>query len=187
MLVGLLDVAAAKLWRMAETLSQPGNHARDRGIQELLDASDKLRTVASAEGLEALLLRRPRPEMKQRQAALAKITRCLLYADQFVPLLQGADTEIANLLRGLGASICEVAAAIRRGASPPILPNPASEFGERFTAAYRAGRISLVQLQASLRLVETLAGLTEAVDRLATSAPEPASGLRGAGLRAVRH
>jgi uncharacterized membrane protein YccC len=172
LLADLLDLTAAKLRHMAATLSQPGTHARERGLQDLLDTADKLRAVATAEGLEALLLRRPRMEVRQRQAAVARITRCLLYADQLVPLLPGRDAEAGDLLRGLGAAIGGVAASVRRGTSPPPLPERPVAFEERFMTAHRGGRISLAQLQASLRLVEVLSGLTEAIGRLAASAPK---------------
>jgi uncharacterized membrane protein YccC len=171
LLAGLLDLTAAKLRQTAATLSQPGPHARDRSLQDLLDASDKLRAVATAEGLEALLLRRPRMEVRQRQAALARITRCLLYVDQLVPLMPGRDTEVGDLLRGLGSAIGEAAASVRHGTPPPTLPERPSEFEAGVMAAHRAGRLSLAQLQASLRLVEALSGLTRAVESLAASAP----------------
>ncbi|HJS87449.1 MAG TPA: hypothetical protein VJ779_18505, partial [Acetobacteraceae bacterium] len=187
LLAGLLDLTAAKLRHMAEALSQPGAHARNRSLQDLLDASDKLRAVATAEGLEALLLRQPRTEVRQRQAALARITRCLLYADQLMPLMEGQDTEAGELLGALGAAIGEIAASVRHGTPPPILPERPAEFEARFTAAYRAGRVSLAKLEANLRLVEALSGLAQAAGRLAASAPGPASDLRGAGSRVAPH
>ena len=171
LLAGLLDLTAAKLRQMAATLSQPGPHARDRSLQDLLDASDKLRAVAMAEGVEALLLRRPRIEMRQRQDAVGRITRCLLYADQLVPLLQDHDTEAGGLLRGLGDAVAEAAAAVRHGTPPPPLPDRLAAFEARLTAAHRAGHAGLDQLQAGLRLGEAMSGLTQAVGSLAASAP----------------
>ncbi len=173
-MAALLDLAAGKLQRMASVLALPGPHTRDGEPGELLDASEKLAGLTAAEGLEALLLRRPRAEVRQRTIATAQIGRCLLNADQLVPLLPGVETAIPAALGALAADVGRVAQSVRHGVTAPRLAgrdNTARSW-ENAAAAYRAGRITQAQFQASLRLHATLANLAEATDRVAQSASE---------------
>ena len=172
-MAALLDLEAGKLQRMASVLALPGPHPRDGRPGELLAAAEKLAGLTAAEGLEASLLRRPRAEVRRRVAAAAQIGRCLLYADQLVPLLPGADRAIPAALDALAADVGRVAQSVRRGAAAPRLAGR-DRMGrpqESAAAEYRAGRITLTQFQASLRLHEVLADLAEATDRVAQSAP----------------
>ena len=173
----LLDLAAGKLQRMASVLAQPGAHARDDRSTEVLNAVEKLSGLTAAEGLEALLLRHPRAEVRERTAAAERIGRCLLYADQLVPLLPGPETGVPAVLSTLAADIERVAQSVRHGSAAPRLGgewDSTVQSRESATAAYRASRITLAQLQASLRLHEALAGMAEAVDQVAQSAPKAA-------------
>ncbi len=177
-MAALLDLAAGKLQRMASVLAQPGPHLRDDRPGELLDAAEKLSGLTSAEGLEALLLRHPRAEVRERMTAAERIGRCLLYADQLVPLLPGPETGVPAVLSTLAADIGRVAQSVRHGVAAPHLGggwDSTVQSRESATAAYRAGRITLAQLQASLRLHEALAGLAEATDQVAQSAPRAAA------------
>ena len=186
-MAALLDLAAAKLQRMASVLALPGPHTRDGRPAELLDASEKLSGLTAAEGLEALLLRRPRVGVRQRMAAAAQIGRCLLYADELVPLLPGAETAIPADLGALAADIGRIAQSVRRGAAAPCLAGRDSmaQSRESAAAAYRAGRITLVEFQASLRLHEAIADLLLAVDRVAQSAPEASAEPLGVSVKAT--
>lgn len=170
----MLDLAARKLQRMASVLALPGPHPRDGRPGELLGAAEKLAGLTAAEGLEASLLRRPRAEVRRRVAAAAQIGRCLFYADQLVPLLPGAERAIPAALDALAADVGRVAQSVRRGAAAPRLAGQdrVARAQESETAEYRAGRITLTQFQASLRLHEVLADLAEATDRVAQSAPK---------------
>lgn len=176
-MAALLDLAAAKLRRMASILAQPGPHARDGQPRELLDAAETLAGLTAAEGLEALLLRHHRAEVRQQTAAAGQIARCLLYADQLTPLLPGAETAIPTELHALAEDIGRVARLVRSRAAAPRLAGRDSlaRSRESAVAAYRAGRITVTQFQASLRLHEALATLAEATDRAVQDAPETAT------------
>ncbi len=169
----LLDLTAEKLQGMASVLTQPGPHHRDGRPGQLLDASEKIAALTGAEGLEALLLRRPRVEVRLRMDAAAAIGRCLLLLDELVPLLPGAEPGIPAALNTLAAAVRPLALSVRQGTAAPCLPgrDDVAPAGEIAAAAYRADRITLIEFQASLRLHGTLASLADAVDRLALSAP----------------
>ena len=91
-MAALLDLAAGKLQRMASVLALPGPHTRDGGLGQLLDASEKLAGLTAAEGLEALLLRRPRAEVRGRMAYAADVGRCLLYSGPARAVAAGSGT-----------------------------------------------------------------------------------------------
>ncbi len=107
-----------------------------------------------------MLLHHARAEVRLRTSAIAQIGRCLRYADQLVPLLPGAETAIPATLSTLAANIEHVAQSLRHGSAVPRLGggrDGAVQFHDSVAAAYRAGRITLAQFQASLRLYEALA------------------------------
>lgn len=175
-MAALLDLAAGKLRRMAFILARPGPHARDGQPRELLDAAETLAGLTAAEGLEALLLRHHRSEVRQQTAAAGQIARCLLYADQLMPLLPGAETAIPTELDALADDIGRFARSLGSRAAAPRLAGRDRLARSRasMAAAYRAGRLTLTEFQASLRLYEALAILTEATDRAVQDAPETA-------------
>lgn len=169
----LLELAVGRLQWMASVLGAPGVHERGGDLAGVRDALDKLAGLTSAEGVEALLLRRPRAEVRQRIDAATQIARCLLYADQLMPMLSGTEPEVPDALRAVGAEIGRVASAVRTGTTPARVTAPEEMVRLRraAAAAHRTDQITLDQFQAHLRLHEALAELLTATDRVAQSAP----------------
>lgn len=168
----LLGFTAEKLRRMASSLALPGRHSRTGALAETMGASEALSGLGAAEGLEALLLHRPRAERRQRAAAAERIGRCLLYADQLMPLLP-AETEIINALREVSVEIEHAAEAVRMEAVPrPLIPLRCVADSHRAAlSSFHAGRLTRDQFEAALRLFEALAVLAAAVDQVAQTAP----------------
>lgn len=177
-LATLLGLAAARLAEAASALGTQGPHGRIGGLGGIAGSADALRGLLAAEELENGLLRRPRGQPVQRQAAADRLVRVLIYVDQLLPVLSAApvSSETVALLRDMATATRDAADRTAAGAVPGGFDAlRAREVAQRAAlgVAFANGTIGIIQFQAERRLLGALDGLPHVLEALAATMASP--------------